>query len=201
MKGEKAYDAGSIVPALAQNARAGHPLFVLCPRFQRLGHPSRRLKRVLSFCQTQVVPLRINFHCCARSQHYRGLDCSPHRRGAVLPMAREEVESGIDPNHHSSRNRFSCWPCLRCPSLHGLYARLSGFSDGRVAIGSDRGHRHWDRRFCVQHRQQGRGYNLRADQYPRPRLLGIRRLPFSPWVDRCEPYRRRTAIQTGRMRA
>src|ERR1700691_1125539 len=40
MKGEKAYDAGSIVPALAQNARAGHPLFVLCPRFQRLGHPS-----------------------------------------------------------------------------------------------------------------------------------------------------------------
>src|ERR1700677_175688 len=40
MKGEKAYDAGSIVPALAQNVRAGHPLFVLCPRFQRLGHPS-----------------------------------------------------------------------------------------------------------------------------------------------------------------
>jgi len=56
-------------------------------------------------------------------------------------MAREEVETGIDPNHHSSRNRFSCWPCLRGPSLHGLYARLSGFSDGRVAIGSYRGHR------------------------------------------------------------
>ena len=45
-------------------------------------------------------------------------------------MAREEVETGIDPNHHSSRNRFSCWPCLRCPSLHGLYARLSGFLTG-----------------------------------------------------------------------
>jgi len=44
-----------------------------------------------------------------------------------------------------------------CPSLHGLYARLSGFSDGRVAVGGHRGHRHWDRRFCVRHRQQGRG--------------------------------------------
>jgi hypothetical protein len=47
MKGEKAYDAGSIVPALAQNARAGHPLFVLCPRFQRLGHPSVWLLAVI----------------------------------------------------------------------------------------------------------------------------------------------------------
>lgn len=98
-------------------------------------------------------------------------------------MAREEVETRIDPNHPSSRNRFSCWPCLRCRSLHGLYARLSRFSDGRVAIGSHRGHRHWDRRFCLQHRQQGRGYNLRTDQYPRPRLLGIyRRLFLDGWI-------------------
>ena len=98
-------------------------------------------------------------------------------------MAREEVETGIDPNHHSGRNRFSCGPRLRRPSLHGLYARPSGFSDGRVAIGSHRGYRHWDWRFCVQHRQQDRGFNLRAHQYPRPRLLGIcRRLFLHGWI-------------------
>jgi len=52
----------------------------------------------------------------------------------------------------------------------------------RVAVGCDRGLRHWDRRFCIQHEQQGRGYNLRPDQYPRPRLLGIHsRLCLHGW--------------------
>jgi len=36
-------------------------------------------RKLPPFLSTQLVPLRINFHCCARSQHYRGLDCSPHR--------------------------------------------------------------------------------------------------------------------------
>ena len=88
-------------------------------------------------------------------------------------MARQEVETGINPHHHSGRNRFSRWPCFCCPSLHGLYANASVFSRGRVAIGRHRGHLHWNRRFRDQHRQQGRRHNLRADQYPRPRVLGI----------------------------
>jgi hypothetical protein len=68
--------------------------------------------------------------------------------------------------------------------LHGLSQGLSDSgSPGRVAVGSHRGHRHWHRRSWVQQGQQGRGYNLRPDQYPRPCLLGLhRRLCLHGWI-------------------
>jgi|SRR5208283_355003 len=45
-------------------------------------------------------------------------------------MAREEVETGIDPNHHSSRNRFSCWPCLPVLPYTDYMPDFPGFLTG-----------------------------------------------------------------------
>jgi hypothetical protein len=96
-----------------------------------------------------------------------------------------ERATGNNPHHVGSRNRFSCLPCLCCPSSHGLSPVLSrSGSRARVAVGSHRGHRHWHRHFYVPQGQQGRGYNLRPDQYPRRRLLGIRRRLFlHGWIE------------------
>jgi|HubBroStandDraft_6_1064221.scaffolds.fasta_scaffold444946_1 hypothetical protein len=63
--------------------------------------------------------------------------------------------------------------CAVLPYTDYLPPPSESGSSGRVAVGSHRGHRHWHRRLCVPQGQQGRGNNLRPDQYPRPGLLGI----------------------------
>ena len=80
--------------------------------------------------------------------------------------------------------------CAVLPYTDYLPPRLSPDLAGVWLLAAHRGHRHWHRRLCVPQGQQGRRNNLRPDQYPRPRLLGIHRRFYLPgWreVSHAEP--------------
>ena len=107
-------------------------------------------------------------------------DCNSYAKKSITrgaEMWHYEDRIANNPHHVGSRNNFSHWPHLRCPSLYELSPGLSEFaSRSRVAVGYYRGHWRWHRRLCVLQRQQNRGYSLLPDQYPRLRILWIHSL-------------------------